>query len=992
MDSASEGTTAPAQTVRRTSPRPWTQAWRAISRSRPLQLALSLTLLTASILMSADFIGLRNTEQELNRKARSTIAESLAVQMSMLASQSEPAILRHAVATFVKRTENVEAASLERSDGIQLAAYGAREKLLEVGSNSSLTHISVPIFEGTRAWGSVKVVFTDENFVLRDIFYFLFVMGAGFALYMLFLRKALLQLDPSQVVPGRVNSAFNVLSEGVVILDREGRILLANTSLGESLDTPPDTFVGQRLDDWNWERPNDLDTPWTMALQNNVNPMNQPMRLNLEDDQSRTFMVSCAVVANDETHRGVLVTLDDMSAIERKNRELASTLRRLRRSEESIRRKNEELVALATKDPLTGLANRRSLMERFTESLSRARRESRALSCLMTDIDFFKKINDRYGHQAGDEVICAVADVLNSHTRDYDIIGRYGGEEYVVVLPDLNAEEAAELGERLRSEVEKLGEQVTVPVDKCSASFGVAELEEDVEDPQSLIDRADQALYAAKQGGRNRVEIYDPNVRALHPAPTEERNDEAEAAEARVAALEAMVDDQSREVDRLREYDELTGMPQRDLFEQRVTFELERAERFENTIAVLSVGIRDLSRLVATFGHTSSDALVVAFTSRLEDLFRKSDTVVEISDEHSLSRITSNEYGVVLTDLARESQVLPIISRIRRALAAPFEIEGQKAHLGANIGIATFPKCGDSAMELMASANDARRRAALLSEKVSHSFSAEHLDAESKAYVQLESDLYEAIEARALDVYFQPKYDVDLESIGAMEALIRWRHPTRGFIPPSDFVPIAEANGMISSLFNIVLERTVEQIARWHEMGWGHLKVSVNISPLQLRSSNLVADILRMLDRFDVSPSQLEVELTESAIIESPQRTRVVLNSLRAAGVSVSMDDFGTGFSSLSLLAELPLDSVKIDRSFIEAMRDSRRASAVVESVINMAHALKLRVVSEGVETQDQYDALAAMGCDEVQGYLISRPLPAHELEHLLGKDKRRRA
>ena len=262
------------------------------------------------------------------------------------------------------------------------------------------------------------------------------------------------------------------------------------------------------------------------------------------------------------------------------------------------------------------------------------------------------------------------------------------------------------------------------------------------------------------------------------------------------------------------------------------------------------------------------------------------------------------------------------------------------------------------------------------------------LDDESDDYIRLEADLHDALEARALEVYFQPKFDLAERRVTGMEALLRWRHETRGFVSPSVFVAVAEANGLIGELSSFVLERTLEQIRLWHEMGFDDLRVSVNVSPMQLRAESLVDETLSGLRKAGVDGRQLEIELTETSVLDDPDAARRALETLRAAGVSVSMDDFGTGYTSLALLADLPLDTVKIDRSFVVAMGESERSRAVVESVITMAHALKLRVVGEGIETEEQLETLAGFGCDEIQGYLISRPLPADEITAFLVRER----
>jgi EAL domain-containing protein (putative c-di-GMP-specific phosphodiesterase class I) len=321
-------------------------------------------------------------------------------------------------------------------------------------------------------------------------------------------------------------------------------------------------------------------------------------------------------------------------------------------------------------------------------------------------------------------------------------------------------------------------------------------------------------------------------------------------------------------------------------------------------------------------------------------------------------------------------------------LAKPFLVDDKKVYLGASIGASLLSPDCDTASALLSSASAARAKASMNPDKISHSFSSSSLDKASREYVELEADLYDAFENGDFEVYFQPKINPEAGAVTGMEALMRWKHPERGFVPPLEFIKSAESNGLIHDLSKFVLEQAIQQLKIWRDMGWLDMRMAVNVSPLDLRRSSIVSDILTTIDRVGVPRDRLEIELTESSLIDSPQRARIVLGQLRDAGVTVAMDDFGTGYSSLSLLADLPLDAVKIDRSFVIGMESDRRCRAIVESVINMAHALDLRVVGEGVETNEALAVLKKLGCHEVQGYLISRPSPAHEITAFLRKQE----
>jgi len=969
-------------------------------KSRPLHLSFSLVMLSLSVLFVADFLGLRDDQRANVQNARALVSQSLAVQLSTLASTNELEFLSKTVEKFVDHNEDVLAASLEERTGVSLAAFGDVSLLQRVGDRSTITHVRVPILDKDREWGDVRVVFTPSRLWLQDLTWFLFITGVSVVAFWLFISKVLLQLDPSRAIPDRVDSAFNLFNEGVLILDNEQHIIMANAAAAELVDIDADKLVGRKLDDWPWQVDDDWQAPWATTLHSGLDIADKPMRLRLDDTKTRLFMVSCSLVGNaEDSQHGVLVTLDDMTVIEKKNQELAKTLKELRVSQDAISAKNAELQILATRDPLTGLYNRRVLMENLEREFLKAKRENLELSCIMVDIDHFKAINDNYGHSVGDDVIEAVANALKTVSREYDTVGRYGGEEFLMLLPGLPAKAALEVAERIRSSVVDLATREHIAVHQLTASLGVSEIGFSAEDGPTMVDQADQALYVAKQAGRNRVSIFDPDVVPINEPETKsiiklvENYDDS--ALVRVKELEALVEQRNSDLDKLRQYDELTGVPTRSLFKQQIENELVRSKRLETSTGVMSFELRDMSLLLSTFGHATIDALVCEFVSRLHEGLRSTDLVVDISGEHSLSRLTNNEYGVLLSDMADASNAMPVITRLRRLLSEPFMVGQERVYVGANIGIALYPANGDTAELLMESAGRVRCEAALSPEKVAHCFASDSLDQVSRSYIRLEADLHEALERNELSLHYQPKFDLAERRISGLEALLRWNH-SDGYISPVDFVPVAEANGLIGAMFEFTLESSLRQIRKWRELGFDDLRVSVNISPVQLRDPNLVKTILDAVELAQVDTKALEIELTETAVIDNRESAIETLSSLRQAGIKVSMDDFGTGYTSLALLADLPLDIVKIDRSFAVAMADSARSRAIVESVINMAHALQLRVVGEGVETNDQLVTLSTLGCNEIQGFLIAKPLPADQATSFLVAqsevDRRRRA
>jgi len=962
---------------------------------RPLILASSLVMLSMSVLFMADLLGLRADTGEVSRDSRKAMVEALAVQLSTYAGKGNLDDIQTTVSRFVLRNNDVHAAALVRDTGVVLAELGDTTQFEDSAAGSTSTQLRVPIYGENRLWGEVRVVFESVADRWREMIFLAFIAVSSLVAFTAFLSRALVQLDPKRAVPGRVDSAMNLFSAGVLVLDAKLRIVMANQSAASIANRDAYELTGQMLDDWSWQKREGWQAPWSTTLHSGLAISDERLALVTESGDVRSFLVSCVFVGDeDDGRKGVLVTLDDMTTVESQNRELTSMVVKLRKSQDVINEKNRELKLLATTDPLTGIANRRTLMEELDAHIKRATIEGFSLACIMTDIDHFKQVNDNYGHAVGDDVIRATAEVLQGLCRDSDIVGRYGGEEFVLVLPGLDAEAAAEVAERARIAVIALayGDRLAVPA--LSSSFGVSDLSCGATDGTALVDAADQGLYRAKEGGRNQVVIHNANEQApsavqkvtTKPKMTATITSASDQAQARVLELEKLLKQRDHELSKVSEFDSLTGMPLRSIFLQRTDAELIRAARDENLVGVMSFALRDLERLVSTFGYVLCDELVVAVVDRLQNGLRSTDVVSMLSTEHSLSRITSNEYGLLLSSLSNTTSAMIVVTRLKRLLSEPFLLGDEKVYVGAAIGIAISSQdVGvQQAASLFTEASEACQSALLKSDKVAHVFASKRLHAASDDYIRLESDLHEALDMNIIEIWFQPKFDLALRRVTGMEALLRWKHETRGFVSPQLFVAVAEANGLIDRLSQLVLKATLQQIIVWRSMGFDDLRVSINISPMQLKAESLVEGTLDALKKAGVDGRQLEIELTETSVLDNPEQARSALARLRKEGVSVSIDDFGTGYTSLSLLADLPLDVVKIDRLFINAVESSERSRAVVGSVISMAHALNLRVVGEGVETNAQLEIMNQLGCDEIQGYLISRPQPADKITEFL--------
>jgi diguanylate cyclase (GGDEF)-like protein len=422
--------------------------------------------------------------------------------------------------------------------------------------------------------------------------------------------------------------------------------------------------------------------------------------------------------------------------------------------------------------------------------------------------------------------------------------------------------------------------------------------------------------------------------------------------------------------------DPLTGLPNRKLFEDRLAHAVARiersaehvAERNQERLAVLFVDLDGFKPVNDSFGHGAGDVVLKEAARRLNAVARDSDTV---------ARVGGDEFLLLMEDVSNVADCATLARRLVERLRRPFNIGDRPVEIGASIGIAVFPDHGRGD-KLVAQADAAMYSAKRAGGNTFVVFEA-HMDGDALEQLSLQNDLRHAVERGELELHYQPKIDGLRGQIHGVEALLRWHHPTRGMLGPVMFIPLAERFGLINGLGQWVIEETCRQIRDWAEVGV-RMRVAINLSVHQLREADLVQRIERALAQNRVDPGCLLCEITESVAMEDIKATQKAFEGLARVGVFLSIDDFGTGYSSLSYLRQLPAKQLKIDRSFVKDLQSSSDARAVVDAVVRLAHALGLRVVAEGVETEDQRDVLLGMGCDELQGFLYARPMPASAL------------
>jgi diguanylate cyclase (GGDEF)-like protein/PAS domain S-box-containing protein len=427
-------------------------------------------------------------------------------------------------------------------------------------------------------------------------------------------------------------------------------------------------------------------------------------------------------------------------------------------------------------------------------------------------------------------------------------------------------------------------------------------------------------------------------------------------------------------IHRLAHHDTLTGLANRLSLNLRLEQLLAQTRRSGGMAAVLFIDLDHFKKINDTHGHATGDMLLIAVSQRLQELLREVDTI---------ARLGGDEFIVVTDGAVTPDEASNIAVRIVDALTAPYHLNGKTVHSGASVGVAMFPTDGEDAGTLMRHA-DTAMYAAKSEGRGNFQFFSEAMNSATHERLMLENRLWQALEQNEFELYLQPQIELATQRIIGAEALLRWHHPELGMVGPDRFIPIAEESGLIIPLGDWVLQRACTLLHAWRAPGLSHLRLAVNLSARQCHGPGLLPHLDRMLHSHGIDPALLELEITESAAMQDPERSRALLIELRSRGIKVAIDDFGTGYSSLSYLKLFEIDRIKIDRGFVKDIESDPNDAVIVAATIALAHSLGLEVIAEGVETEAQRDFLRAKLCDEAQGYLFARPLPVAQFEAMV--------
>jgi len=431
--------------------------------------------------------------------------------------------------------------------------------------------------------------------------------------------------------------------------------------------------------------------------------------------------------------------------------------------------------------------------------------------------------------------------------------------------------------------------------------------------------------------------------------------------------------DAERKIRHLAYHDALTGLPNRTLFMDRIDQAISRAHRESGKFAILYIDIDHFKVINDSMGHAAGDHLLNIVSQRLTDVLRKTDTI---------ARLGGDEFTIIIEDLEEAESVVLVAKNILAALDKPIEIFEKEVHIGGSIGIALYPQDGESFGTLLKNSDTAMYKAKELGRQT-FQFYEHEMSLKAMQRLDLENQIRIALKNEEFLVYYQPKVNLVSGQVQGMEALVRWQHPEKGLIAPNDFIPLAEETGLIIQLDEWVMRTACHQFKEWETAGYPVNNLSVNISARHFKEGGLLKHCRRVIEDTKILPKYIEIELTESALVDNYNSAKEILHEIHEMGIQLALDDFGTGYASMSYLKEFPFDTVKLDRSFVQGVPEDVEDTAIVKAMIQLAEALSLNMVAEGVETELQKHFLTDNDCAFGQGYLWSKPIGASEFERV---------
>ena len=674
-----------------------------------VKISFALVLVTLGLLISAQLLKFIPQEVDFKLDARKKVSESLAIQLSMLTPENNLEELKKLAVALSKRNADILSTGIRLANGKLIFTAGNHHHWWGnyTSDKSTPTHVVVPVYQHEDVWGRVEIKFSPlTNNSLKDFshqpFFKLavYVLISGFLVFLVFMLRIMRKLDPSAVVPERVNAAFDTLTEGVLILDEKENVVLTNKALSEKLKLEPLALAGKKASELQWipmaDQHESQQLPWLQTLESGKNFMGFQIGLMTTDNKPLKFAINCSPIQSQASSvQGVLVTLDDITELEVRNTELRTLVDNLKESQVQIRKKNKELNFLATRDSLTGCLNRRAFNERYQKLYDKALSQSIPLCCIMVDIDHFKAVNDNFGHAVGDEVIKLLAKVMLGFAREQDIVGRYGGEEFCMILFDAEPEYGISLAEKIRLRIKDSSTEKVKDGPRVTVSSGVSCITDKPSDCSELNRWADEALYVAKESGRNRVIRWQSDLASADTGSTarssqsqqnENEDPSVSALSERISELENLATNFCFELEYSKLYDALTGLPNQLFFIDRVKQVIDKGSRHGVLAAILVIDVDLADSIHSGINTKTKEQILKALSGRISKLFRKYDSTTHLT----LSRFSGSEFAILLSDITDRESITWIVRRVLDAFEEPLDLDTRIVYLNCHIGVSVY--------------------------------------------------------------------------------------------------------------------------------------------------------------------------------------------------------------------------------------------------------------------------------------------------------------
>ncbi|MEE9313657.1 MAG: EAL domain-containing protein [Rhizobiaceae bacterium] len=956
-----------------------------MNRFKPtLWLSFGLVSLTLAIALTAYVFGFMPDGRKAEIDARAKVAESIAVQLAGAVNRKDTVTLKGTMDAIVKRNSDILSSALRNASGKVVLSAGDHEKhwVLSKDGKSTPTHVSVPLIGESGNQGTIEISFgpptSGKSFLgipASLLLFFAFLTGAGFIGYFLILRRTLKELDPSRVIPERVQKAFDTLSEGVIILDEKERILLVNGAFADMYGKGSEPLLGSKINHLPWRMVDGAAKaggyPWHTALREGREMREGALSLRSKDGKICNFNVNATVIMGDKDKSlGAIVTLRDMTGAKRTKEDLDKAIEELQKMQGEVKRQNRELTYLSNHDALTGCLNRRSFFAGFQTEIEESPDLGTPFSAIMISFDQYKSINESFGPVAGDALIINVANLIKAKCGSGHYVSRHASDKFCVAAVGLNETDTSDLIKSITKEIGDSSRQLLPAGEQATISIGVTHRISGSCTAHTMAHRADQALEIAKESGSNQTVLWTTEV-AKQTEKDESTKPSIMETKKPTGASKVLFPSNTQNAGRElseSEKESITASHDKTNFYNKATASIALAEKNNKPIAVLQMSLDSWDYLGEALGDKNRHKLVDGVEQRIVETLRENDGV--------LSLVDNGEWLIELTDLDAPEDANWIVKRLIEAMSDPIQIAGELVYVTSKIGIALFPKDGRDVKSLVRNARVALRRAVEEQRLESFKFYSSEMPKSSKERLNLETGIRNALQNNGFELYFQPIVDATTGELTAAEALLRCHNEQLKGTPIYQVIQVAEQSSLITEIDMWVLKQALIQQQAWCDAGLNLPKVSINLSAKQLNNIEFMDEVFETIKAVKFSPSQVQIEVTETAELTDIEVAAPQLKRLQTLGVQIALDDFGTGQTSLTYLQRLHPDVLKIDGSFITGVNTNHANATMVSAMIVMSHCLGLKVVAEGVEEQEQLEFLRETNCDEIQGYLISRPMP----------------